>query len=48
MYDERATDSLAVSAYNKEFIEKTEPTGDTVKNTNTNLQFLVNQKIFRF
>jgi hypothetical protein len=38
MYDERATDSLAVSAYNKEFIEKTEPTGDTVKNTNTNLQ----------
>jgi hypothetical protein len=38
MYDERATDSLTVSAYNKEFIEKTEPTGDTVKNTNTNLQ----------
>ena len=38
MYDERATDSLTVSAFNKEFIEKTEPTGDTVKNTNTNLQ----------
>jgi hypothetical protein len=38
MYDERATDSLTVSAYNKEFIEKTEPTGDTAKNTNTNLQ----------
>jgi hypothetical protein len=38
MYDERATDSLAVSAYNKEFIEKTEPTGDTPKNTNSNLQ----------
>jgi len=38
MYDERATDSLAVSAYNKEFIEKTEPTGDTPKNTNSTLQ----------
>jgi len=38
MYDERATDSLTVSAYNKEFIEKTEPTGDTPKNTNSNLQ----------
>jgi hypothetical protein len=38
MYDERATDSLTVSAYNKEFIEKTEPTGDTAKNTNSNLQ----------
>jgi hypothetical protein len=38
MYDERATDSLTVSAYNKEFIEKTEPTGDTAKNINTNLQ----------
>ena len=38
MYDERATDSLTVSAYNKEFIEKTEPTGDTPKNTNSTLQ----------
>jgi hypothetical protein len=38
MYDERATDSLTVSAFNKEFIEKTEPTGDTPKNTNSNLQ----------
>jgi hypothetical protein len=38
MYDERATDSLQVSAYNKEFIEKTEPTGDTPKSTNSNLQ----------
>jgi hypothetical protein len=38
MYDERATDSLAVSAYNKEFIEKTEPTGDTPRNTNSTLQ----------
>jgi hypothetical protein len=38
MYDERATDSLQVSGYNKEFIEKTEPTGDTPKNTTSNLQ----------
>lgn len=38
VYDERATDSLKVSAFNKEFIEKTEPTGDTPRNTNTNLQ----------
>lgn len=38
MYDERATDSASVSAYNKEFIETTEPTGDTPQNTNTNLQ----------
>jgi len=38
MYDERATDSLQVSAYNKQFIEKTEPTGDTIKNTNSTLQ----------
>jgi hypothetical protein len=38
MYDERATDSLQVSGYNKEFIEKTEPTGDTSKNTNSNYQ----------
>lgn len=37
MYDERAT-VLDVSAYKKEFIEKTEQTGDTPKNTNTNLQ----------
>ena len=33
MYDERAT-VLDVSAYDKEFIEKTEETGDTVRNTN--------------
>lgn len=38
MYDDRATDSSQISAFNKEFIEKTEPTGDTPKNTNTNLQ----------
>jgi hypothetical protein len=38
MYDERATDSLTVSGYNKEFIEKTEATGDTSKNTNSNYQ----------
>ena len=37
MYDERAT-VADISAYNKEFIEKTEPTGDTIKNANTNLQ----------
>jgi hypothetical protein len=36
-YDERAT-VADVSAYNKEFIEKTEQTGDTPKNTNTSLQ----------
>jgi len=37
MYDERAT-VTDISAYNKEFIDKTEPTGDTIKNANTNLQ----------
>lgn len=36
MYDERAT-VLDLSAYNKEFIEATEPTGDTTENTNTDL-----------
>jgi hypothetical protein len=38
MYDDRATDSSQISGFNKEFIEKTEPTGDTPKNTNSNLQ----------
>jgi len=33
MYDERAT-VLDVSAYDKEFIDKTEETGDTARNTN--------------
>jgi hypothetical protein len=37
MYDERAT-ALDLSAYKKTFIEKTEQTGDTPRNTNTNLQ----------
>jgi hypothetical protein len=37
MYDERAS-VLDLSGFNKEFIEKTEPTGDTPRNTNTNLQ----------
>ena len=36
MYDERAT-TLDVSAFNREFIETTEPTGDTPRNTNTTL-----------
>ena len=36
MYDERAT-VLDTSAYSKQFIEKTEPTGDTPRNTNTDL-----------
>jgi hypothetical protein len=36
MYDERAT-TLDVSAYDREFIETTEPTGDTPRNTNTTL-----------
>ena len=36
MYDERAT-VLDVSAYDREFIETTEPTGDTPRNTNTTL-----------
>jgi hypothetical protein len=36
MYDERAT-VLGVSAYDREFIETTEPTGDTPRNTNTTL-----------
>lgn len=36
MYDERAT-VLDVSAFNREFIETTEPTGDTPRNTNTTL-----------
>jgi hypothetical protein len=36
MYDERAT-VLDTSAYDKEFIEQTEPTGDTARNTNTDL-----------
>lgn len=38
IYDDRATDSSKISAFNKQFIEKTEATGDTPKNTNTNLQ----------
>ena len=36
MYDERAT-VLDLSAYDKEFIEQTEPTGDTAQNTNSDL-----------
>lgn len=38
MYDERATDSSSLSAYNKEFIEQTEPTGESTSNANQNLQ----------
>lgn len=38
MYDERATDSSTLSAYNKEFIEETENTGENTVNTNSTLQ----------
>lgn len=36
MYDERAT-VLDVSAYDREFIEETEPTGETIQNSNLDL-----------
>jgi hypothetical protein len=38
MYDERATDSASVSAYNKEFIEQTQPEGETPQNATSNVQ----------
>ena len=38
MYDERATDSSSLSAYNPQFIEQTEQTGEATTPVNSNLQ----------